>query len=270
MLSHEPKNYALLALRRHADAARRRVPLEPRRAVRRSVPAPRDRAACSPATSPACATPTSTTLDALRRRALPTHDVSSRVRLTKTPERVSRDARDAAASCRTRRCSRAAARRGAPASACASIARGPARRRRRRARRRRATRRDADPRDYDVEHYVRAAARHVRRAARARVHPRRLRRRVRRSRSAVALPVRARRGATRADDDERCQRRELAITLGRQPPPSAEGRRGEREERGADSPACRRTAVRLGPPNVGPVTSSRPRRHTGSTGRPRA
>ena len=44
MLSHEPKNYALLALRRHARAARRRVPLEPRGAVRRGVPAPRDRA----------------------------------------------------------------------------------------------------------------------------------------------------------------------------------------------------------------------------------
>ncbi len=35
MLSHEPKNYALLDLRRRAAAARRRVPLEPRRAVRR-------------------------------------------------------------------------------------------------------------------------------------------------------------------------------------------------------------------------------------------
>ena len=90
MLSHEPKNYALLELRRHAAPAGRRVPLEPRRAVRRGVPAPRDRRACSPATSPACATPTSTTVDALRRRELPTHDVSSRVRLTKTPERYLR------------------------------------------------------------------------------------------------------------------------------------------------------------------------------------
>ena len=44
MLSHEPKNYALLALRRRARPARRGVPLEPRRAVRRGVPAPRARA----------------------------------------------------------------------------------------------------------------------------------------------------------------------------------------------------------------------------------
>ena len=85
MLSHEPKNYALLGVRRHAGAARRRVPLEPRGAVRRGVPAPRDSAACSSATSPASAMPTSTRSDALRRRELPTRDVSSRVRLTKTP-----------------------------------------------------------------------------------------------------------------------------------------------------------------------------------------
>ena len=45
MLSHEPKNYALLGLRRHAAAARRRLPLEPRGAVRRGLPAARADAA---------------------------------------------------------------------------------------------------------------------------------------------------------------------------------------------------------------------------------
>ena len=43
MLSHEPKNYALLAYDGTLRAARRRVPLEPRRAVRRGVPSTRGR-----------------------------------------------------------------------------------------------------------------------------------------------------------------------------------------------------------------------------------
>ena len=45
MLSHEPKNYALLGYDGDAAAARRRVSIEPRRAVRRGVPARGDRRA---------------------------------------------------------------------------------------------------------------------------------------------------------------------------------------------------------------------------------
>ena len=138
-------------LRRNAGAARRRVPVEPRRAVRRDVPAQaRSRAARGRRRRRARGV--SDTVDALRRREFPTRDVSSRVRLTKTPERYL-ESRASAASCRTRRCSRAVAlverRRSRARVSYASRAR---------ARSSTSTRRTAgatDPRDYDVEHYVR-------------------------------------------------------------------------------------------------------------------
>ena len=129
MLSHEPKNYALLGydgtllLRGVAFRSSRAEPFGEaflRRAIARLLAG--DVAGVRDAY-----------LDDARRAAPPRAarrcDVSSRVRLTKTPARVPRDARGRAASCRTRRCSPAAARRGASASACASIARsGGARR----------------------------------------------------------------------------------------------------------------------------------------------
>ena len=72
-------------------AARRRVPLEPRRAVRRGVPAPRDRAAAGAATSPACARRISRRCLRCGGASCRRYDVSSRVRLTKTPARVPRE-----------------------------------------------------------------------------------------------------------------------------------------------------------------------------------
>jgi DNA polymerase elongation subunit (family B) len=94
MLSHEPKNYALatyegkLLLRGVAFRSSRAEPFGEtflRTAIARllagDVPGVRDAYLA--------------TLDALRRRELPTRDVSSRVRLTKTPERYleARDSR---------------------------------------------------------------------------------------------------------------------------------------------------------------------------------
>jgi DNA polymerase elongation subunit (family B) len=94
MLSHEPKNYALLTysgellLRGVAFRSSRSEPFGEaflRRAIARlltgDVPGVREEYL--------------STLDALRRRELPTFDVSSKVRLTKTPERYAetRDAR---------------------------------------------------------------------------------------------------------------------------------------------------------------------------------
>jgi DNA polymerase I len=86
MLSHEPKNYALLSydrkllLRGVAFRSSRAEPFGENflrtaiaRLLRGDVPGIRDAYI--------------TTLDALRRRELPTRDVSSRVRLTKSPER---------------------------------------------------------------------------------------------------------------------------------------------------------------------------------------
>ena len=84
MLSHEPKNYALLGydgtlvLRGVAFRSSRAEPFG-EAFLRRAI------GGCSSATSPACATRTSTRSTRSRRRELPTHDVSSRVRLTKTP-----------------------------------------------------------------------------------------------------------------------------------------------------------------------------------------
>ena len=81
-------------LRRHAAccAASRSARAAPSRSARRSCGA--RSAACSRATSPACAPPTSTRSLALRRRELPTHDVSSRVRLTQDAGAVSGETRD--------------------------------------------------------------------------------------------------------------------------------------------------------------------------------
>jgi DNA polymerase elongation subunit (family B) len=86
MLSHEPKNYALLSydrkllLRGVAFRSSRAEPFGENflrtaiaRLLRGDVPGVRDAYLA--------------TLDALRRRELPTRDVSSRVRLTKSPER---------------------------------------------------------------------------------------------------------------------------------------------------------------------------------------
>ena len=188
MLSHEPKNYALLGydgtlvLRGVAFRSSRAEPFG-EAFLRRALGAParrrRRRRARRLPRRPSTA---------LRRRELPTCDVSSRVRLTKTPARVPRDRASSRRELPTRRCSRAAARRGASASASASTAPQTA------AAALVADRDDdgdgaerADPRDYDVEHYVRVlrdtfAARLV-----ARVRAGRLRRGVRRSRPAVAV-----------------------------------------------------------------------------------
>jgi DNA polymerase elongation subunit (family B) len=115
MLSHEPKNYALmgydgsLLLRGVAFRSSRAEPFGEaflRRAIARllegDVSGVRDIYVG--------------TLDSLRRRALPAYDVSSRVRLTKSPA-VYRDSRDTRRELRTKPCWRAAARRGVRAIA---------------------------------------------------------------------------------------------------------------------------------------------------------
>ncbi len=146
-------------LRRHAHAARRRVPVEPRRAVRRGVPAARARAVCWPATSPACAR---RIVDDGRRAAPPrAADLRRRRRACGSRRRrreyaaVARDAARAAVRGDARE--RPRARRGAP------WARGERVRVYRTAGggagvvpERDGGAADApDPRDYDVEHYVR-------------------------------------------------------------------------------------------------------------------
>ena len=105
MLSHEPKNYALLGydgplvLRGVAFRSSRAEPfgeaflrralarLLDRRRRRRARGVRRDRRGAAPP------------------RTLPTYDVSSRVRLTKTPRTLPRRARRRGASCPTKRCS---------------------------------------------------------------------------------------------------------------------------------------------------------------------
>ncbi len=185
MLSHEPKNYALLAydgaLVLHGVAFRssRAEPFGEtflRRAIGRllvgDVAGVRDAYLA--------------TVRALRRRELPTHDVSSRVRLTKTPARYAavRDLRrelpyeamlaggrtewsvgDRVRVYRTMNGSGAVAGSGNESAGAGHV----------------------DRRDYDVDHYVRLLRDTVRRASGARVHARRLRRRVCRSRPVVAL-----------------------------------------------------------------------------------
>ena len=126
MLSHEPKNYALLAydgtllLRGVAFRSSRAEPFGEaflRRAIARllvgDVAGVRDAYLA--------------TLDALRRRELPTYDVSSRVRLTKSPAEYLRDARQPARAAVRGDARERPARSGASATACASIARSPAR-----------------------------------------------------------------------------------------------------------------------------------------------
>jgi DNA polymerase I len=120
MLSHEPKNYALLTydntliLRGVAFRSSRAEPFG-EAFLRRSIHCllTGDVAGVRNAYL--------AMVDALRRRELPTFDVSSRVRLTKTPERYMA-VRDERGSSRTKRCSRAAAEPGASASVSASTA----------------------------------------------------------------------------------------------------------------------------------------------------
>ena len=125
MLSHEPKNYALLGydgtlvLRGVAFRSSRAEPFGEaflRRALARllvgDVAGVRD--------------VYWRRVDALRRRELPTYDVSSRVRLTKTPEEYLAT-RETPPRAGVRSAARERPRRpGASASACASIARRPA------------------------------------------------------------------------------------------------------------------------------------------------
>ena len=126
MLSHEPKNYALLGLRRRAAscAAWPSAPAARSRSARRSCAA--RCAACSRRHRRACATPIWRRWTRCAGASCRRCEVSSRVRLTKTPAAVPGDARARAASCPTRRCWPAGARAGRAASACASTARGPA------------------------------------------------------------------------------------------------------------------------------------------------
>ena len=177
-------------LRRHAAPARRRVPLEPRRAVRRGVPAARDRRACSPATSPACARSTSRRSTRCAIATLPTHDVSSRVRLTKTPDAVPGDARHPARAAVRGDCSPRDDRQW-EAGDRIRVYRETAWRGRVSAKRHRRAGDDmgaaADPRDYDVEHYVRLLRDTFAARLAARVHARGLRHRVRRPRSIPAV-----------------------------------------------------------------------------------
>ena len=138
------------------------------------------------------------TLDALRRRELPTYDVSSRVRLTKTPAQYLRHPRQPA---------RAAVRGDARerphgverrAIASASIARSPAPAAWSRSRT--TNRADWTRSPRLRRRSLRApAARHLRGAAGARVHSGRLRGGVRRSRPAVALRAAGRDDAHGAD-----------------------------------------------------------------------
>ena len=186
MLSHEPKNYALLGYDGALAPARRGVPLEPRRAVRRGVPAARDRPA------------------ARRRRR-------------RRARRVRRDvlARCAGASCRPTTCRRAcgsprrrrstsrpaSSRRELPYEAMLASGRttwsvGDRVRvyrtrsgggRHRGVRRRDGRRPNARTARLRRRALRARAARDLRRAAGARVHARGLRRRVRRPGSAVAV-----------------------------------------------------------------------------------
>ncbi len=157
MLSHEPKNYALLGydgrllLRGVAFRSSRAAPFAMRflrRAVERLLPG--DVVGVRMAYVE--------TVDALRRRAYATHEVASRVRLTKTPEqyRASRDTRRelayeamlSAGRQEWRRGDRVRvyrARNGRAGWVSDASARGDD---------------VADPRDYDVEHYVRVLKDH--------------------------------------------------------------------------------------------------------------
>ena len=187
MLSHEPKNYALLGVRRLAAAARGGVSFEPRGAVRRGVPAPRDRPVAGGRCRrrarrlrrhPGCAPPP---------RAAGLRGVVQRAADQDAGASTWRPA-TAGASCRTKRCSRADARRGASATASGFIAR-------------RAASggvmeedgeeagaiEDGGRRDYDVDHYARVLREtFAARLARA-FTPADYRRRIRGSRPDVAL-----------------------------------------------------------------------------------
>ena len=112
------------------------------------------------------------TVSALRRRELPTYDVSSRVRLTKTPAQYLASPRRPARAGLRGDARERADRRGRSASGSASTAprdgRGGVIAEPDRTTGCAAT---ADPRDYDVDHYVRILRDSSRRGSRARLTP---------------------------------------------------------------------------------------------------